>query len=1187
MKTMDGNQAAAYASYAFTEVAGIYPITPSSPMAEYVDEWASQGMKNIFDVPVKLVEMQSEAGAAGTVHGSLQAGALTTTYTASQGLLLKVPNMYKISGELLPGVIHVSARSLSVHALSIFGDHQDIYATRQTGFTMIASGSVQEAMDLGTVAHLVAIKSRVPVLHFFDGFRTSHEIQKIELMDIEVCKKLVDYDAIQAFRDRALNPEHPVIRGTAQNDDIYFQAREAQSKFHDAVPDIAAYYMEQISKETGRDYRPFKYTGAKDAKRVIIAMGSICPAAEETVEYLVGQGEKVGLLTVHLYRPFSAKHFFKEIPETVEKIAVLERTKEPGAPGEPLLLDVKDIYYGRENAPVIVGGRYGLSSKDTTPAQIKAALDNLKLDNPKDSFTIGIIDDVNFSSLEIGERLTVSDPSTKACLFYGLGADGTVGANKNSIKIIGDKTDLYAQGYFAYDSKKSGGVTRSHLRFGKKPIRSTYLVSSPSFVACSVPSYLYHYDMTSGIKKGGKFLLNCIWDKEEALRLIPNNVKRDLARAGARLFIINATKLAHEIGLGRRTNTIMQSAFFKLADIIPFEDAQQYMKDYAFKSYGNKGEDIVNMNYEAIDKGASGIVEIPVDPAWANLEIVKKETKEITNDTCNCKDKVLTDFVRDVVMPIDALKGNDLPVSAFNGREDGTFESGTASFEKRGVAVNVPVWQPDNCIQCNQCSFVCPHAAIRPFLMTEEEKNNSPVELKTIKPNGKGLEGLSYRLQVTPLDCVGCGSCANVCPAPKKALVMEPLANSIDNKEDEKATYLYTKVTYKNDIIPTSTVRGSQFCQPLFEFNGACPGCGETPYLKVISQLFGDRMMAANASGCSSVYSGSAPSMPYTKNCNGEGPAWASSLFEDNAEYGFGMHVAVEALRDRIQHVMEKAMDKVSPELKGLFEEWIENRAYAAKTREISPKILAIIEKSDEDYAKEIMSLKQYLIKKSQWVIGGDGWAYDIGYGGLDHVLATNEDINIIVMDTEVYSNTGGQASKATPTGAVAKFAAAGKPIKKKDMASIFMSYGHIYVAQVSMGANQQQFLTAIREAEAYKGPSIVIAYSPCINHGVKKGMDKSQMEMKLATECGYWPIFRFNPLLEAEGKNPLIIDCKEPKWELYQEYLMGETRYMSLLKTNPHEAKKLFEKNQKDSQKRWRQYKRLASLDFSEEKED
>ncbi|WP_288875875.1 pyruvate:ferredoxin (flavodoxin) oxidoreductase [uncultured Fusobacterium sp.] len=1186
MKTMDGNQAAAYASYAFTEVAGIYPITPSSPMAEYVDEWAAKGMKNIFDVPVKLVEMQSEAGAAGTVHGSLQGGALTTTYTASQGLLLKIPNMYKIAGELLPGVIHVSARSLSVQALSIFGDHQDIYATRQTGFTMIASSSVQEAMDLGTVAHLVAIKSRVPVLHFFDGFRTSHEIQKIELMDIEVCKNLVDYDAVQAFRDRALNPEHPVIRGTAQNDDIYFQTREAQSKFHDAVPDIAAYYMEEISKVTGREYKPFKYAGAPDARRIIIAMGSICQAAEETIGYLTEKGEKVGLVTVHLYRPFSRKHFFDAIPKTVEKIAVLERTKEPGAPGEPLLLDVKDMFYGKENAPIIVGGRYGLSSKDTTPAQIKAALDNLKLENPKDSFTIGINDDVKFSSLKIGEPITVSDPTTKECLFYGLGADGTVGANKNSIKIIGDKTDLYAQGYFAYDSKKSGGVTRSHLRFGKNPIKSTYLVSNPHFVACSVPSYLYHYDMTSGIRKGGKFLLNCVWDKEEAIRLIPNKVKRDLARAEAKLFIINATKLAEEIGLGRRTNTIMQAAFFKLADIIPFEEAQSYMKDYALKSYGNKGDDIVQLNYTAIDKGASELIEIDVDPAWANLEVNVNEKKEYPGDTCNCKNSNLDKFVNDIVFPIDALKGDDLPVSAFNGREDGTFESGTAAFEKRGVAVTVPMWQPENCIQCNQCSFVCPHAAIRPFLITDTEKENSPVDFTTIKPIGKNMEGLSYRIQVTPLDCVGCGSCANVCPAPKKALVMTPLAEVLEKDEDVKAEYIYTNVTYKNDKLPTSTVKGSQFCQPLFEFNGACPGCGETPYLKVISQLFGDRMMVANASGCSSVYSGSAPSMPYTKNCHGEGPAWASSLFEDNAEYGFGMHIAVEAMRNRIQHVMEKAMNECDHEIADLFKQWIENRAFAAQTRELTPNIIKHLENCDKPYAKEILSLKQYLIKKSQWIVGGDGWAYDIGYGGLDHVLATNEDINIIVMDTEVYSNTGGQASKATPTGAVAKFAAAGKPIKKKDLAAIAMSYGHIYVGQVSMGANPQQFLTAIREAEAYKGPSIIIAYSPCINHGLKKGMNKSQTEMKLATECGYWPIFRFNPAFEEEGKNPLTLDCKEPKWELYQDYLMGETRYMSLLKTNPQEAEKLFKKNQKDSQKRWRQYKRLASLDFAEEKD-
>ena len=1185
MKTMDGNQAAAYASYAFTEVAGIYPITPSSPMAEYVDEWASKGMKNIFGVPVKLVEMQSEGGAAGTVHGSLQAGALTTTYTASQGLLLKIPNMYKIAGELLPGVIHVSARSLSAQALSIFGDHQDIYAARQTGFTMMASGSVQEVMDMATIAHLTAIKSRVPVLHFFDGFRTSHEIQKIELMDFDVCNKLVDHEAIQSFRDRALNPEHPVTRGTAQNDDIYFQTREAQNKFYEAVPDIAAYYMQEISKETGREYKPFKYRGAADATRVIVAMGSVCQAAEETVDYLVNQGEKVGLITVHLYRPFSSKYFFDVLPKTVEKIAVLERTKEQGAPGEPLLLDVRSIFYGKENQPVIVGGRYGLSSKDTTPAQIKAALDNLKLDEPKDNFTIGIVDDVTFTSLEIGPRLNVADPSTKACLFYGLGADGTVGANKNSIKIIGDKTDLYAQGYFAYDSKKSGGVTRSHLRFGKNPIKSTYLVSSPTFVACSVPAYLTQYDMTSGIKEGGKFLLNCVWDKEEAIKNIPNNIKRDLARSKAKLYIINATKLANDIGLGHRTNTIMQAAFFKLADIIPFEEALQYMKEYALKSYGNKGDDIVQLNYKAIESGASGLVEIEVDPAWADLEVQDIAKEEKNNNTCNCPSDILTNFVKDIVEPINAIKGDFLPVSAFLGREDGTFENGTAAFEKRGVAVDVPLWDVDKCIQCNQCSYVCPHSAIRPFLITEEEKAASPVEITTKKAVGKGMDDVTYRIQVTPLDCVGCGSCADVCPAPGKALVMRPIAESLALDEDKRAAYIYSNVPYRSDRLLTSTVKGSQFCQPLFEFNGACPGCGETPYLKVISQLFGDRMMVSNASGCSSVYSGSAPSTPYTKNCHGEGPAWASSLFEDNAEYGFGMHIGVEALRDRIQNIMENNMSEATPELQLLFKEWIENRIYAAKTREIADKMIPLLEKNQAAYAKEIMSLKQYLIKKSQWIIGGDGWAYDIGYGGLDHVLATNEDINVIVMDTEVYSNTGGQASKATPTGAVAKFAAAGKPVKKKDLASICMSYGHIYVAQVSMGANQQQFLKAIQEAESYNGPSIIIAYSPCINHGIKKGMSKSQHEMKLATECGYWPIFRYNPLLEKEGKNPLVLDCKEPKWELYQEYLKGETRYLTLTKTNPEEAKALFEKNELDSQKRWRQYKRLANLDYSDEK--
>ena len=1185
MQTMDGNQAAAYASYAFTEVAGIYPITPSSPMAEYTDEWASRGVKNIFGVPVKLVEMQSEGGAAGTVHGSLQAGALTTTYTASQGLLLKIPNMYKIAGELLPGVIHVSARSLSAQALSIFGDHQDIYAARQTGFAMLATNSVQEVMDLAGVAHLAALKSRVPFLHFFDGFRTSHEIQKVEVMEYDDLKKLIDWKALEEFRKRALNPEHPVTRGTAQNDDIYFQTREVQNKFYDAVPDIVADYMKEISKITGRDYKPFNYYGAPDAERIIIAMGSVCEAAQEVIDYLVEKGEKVGLISVHLFRPFSAKYFFDVLPKTVKRISVLDRTKEPGSLGEPLLLDIKALFYNKENAPLIVGGRYGLSSKDTTPAQILAVFENLKKDEPKDAFTVGIVDDVTHTSLEVGPAIALADPSTKACLFYGLGADGTVGANKNSIKIIGDKTDLYAQGYFAYDSKKSGGVTRSHLRFGKKPIRSTYLVSKPTFVACSVPAYLHQYDMTSGLKEGGKFLLNCVWSKEEAIENIPNNVKRDLAVNKAKLFIINATALAHEIGLGQRTNTIMQAAFFKLAEIIPFEEAQQYMKDYAKKSYAKKGDEIVQLNYNAIDRGANDIVEIEVDPAWANLEVTPlNEPKETAG--CGGCCPTPSDFVKNIAKPINAIKGNDLPVSAFLGYEDGTFENGTSAFEKRGVAVDVPIWDVDKCIQCNQCSYVCPHAAIRPFLINEDELKASPEPLATKKPVGKGLDGLAYRIQVSALDCVGCGSCAHVCPAPGKALVMRPIAESLEAHEDVKTDYLYNNVDYRSDLMPVDTVKGSQFSKPLFEFHGACPGCGETPYIKLITQLYGDRMMVANATGCSSIYSGSAPSTPYTTNKNGEGPSWGSSLFEDNAEYGFGMHIGVEALRSRIQHAMEENMDKVDEDIATLFKDWIANRQFSVRTREIRDILVPKLEALNTDFAKEILDLKQYLVKKSQWIIGGDGWAYDIGYGGLDHVLASNEDINILVVDTEVYSNTGGQASKSTPTGAVAKFAAAGKPVKKKDLAAIAMSYGHIYVAQVSMGANQQQALKAIKEAEAHQGPSIIIAYSPCINHGIKKGMSQAQTEMKLATECGYWPIFRYNPSVEKLGKNPLQIDCKEPKWEKYEEYLTGEVRYQTLTKSNPEEAKILFETNKRDAQKRWRQYKRMAALDYSEEKE-
>jgi pyruvate-ferredoxin/flavodoxin oxidoreductase len=1167
-QSMDGNEAAAHVGYGFTEVAGIYPITPSSPMGEHMEKWAAFGQKNYFGSPAKVVEMQSEAGAAGSVHGALQAGALTTTYTASQGLLLKIPNMYKIAGELLPSVIHVSARSLSAQALSIFGDHSDIYAARQTGYAMLASGSVQEVMDLAGVAHLATFKTRVPFMHFFDGFRTSHEINKVEVMDYADLDRLLDRDAVQAFRDRAINPHHPVTRGTAQNDDIYFQTREAQNKYYNAVPKAVADYMEEISKITGREYKPFTYYGAADAERIIVAMGSVTEAIKETVDHLVANGEKVGLLTVHLYRPFSAEYFMNVLPKSVKTIVVLDRTKEPGANGEPLYLDVVELFNGKADAPKIIGGRYGLSSKDTTPAQIIAVYENAKLDTPKERFTVGIIDDVTHLSLPVGEPVSVVAEGVKECLFYGLGSDGTVGANKNSIKIIGDKTDLYAQAYFAYDSKKSGGVTRSHLRFGKDPIRSTYLINTPSFVALSTPSYLGKYDMVGGLKKGGTFLLNCVWSAEEAIANIPNSVKIDLAKAEAKLYIINANKLAVELGLGNRTNTIMQSAFFKLADVIPFEEAQKFMKEYTYKSYIKKGQDIVDMNYNAIDQGADKLVEVTVDPAWANL------TPETAEDAYKG-----SHFVETIAKPVNAIKGYDLPVSAFNGYEDGTFENGMSAFEKRGVAVSAPQWIPENCIQCNQCSFVCPHAVIRPFLINEEEKANGP-EMKTLKVIGKA-EGVEYRLQVSPLDCTGCGVCANVCPAPKgKALVMKPIAEVMP--EQKLADYLFNEVTYKTEIMGTANVKTSQFAQPLFEYHGACAGCGETPYIKLITQLFGDRMMVANATGCSSIYGGSAPSTPYTTNAKGEGPAWASSLFEDNAEFGFGMHVAVEALRDRLEVEMDKIMDKVTPEVKALFTDWKENKTDGEKTQEIRTKLLPLLEGNED--AKEIVGLKDYIVKKSQWIFGGDGWANDIGYGGIDHVLATDDDINILVMDTEMYSNTGGQASKASPSGSVVKFAAAGMPLKKKDLAGIAMSYGHIYVAQVSMGANQAQYLKAVKEAEAHKGPSLIIAYAPCISHGVRKGMGQSQLEMKLATECGYWPIFRFDPKLEKEGKNPLQIDSKEPNWDKFEEFLLGETRYLTLTKSNPERAKELFAKNQFEAKQKLDKYKRFAAIDFSVE---
>ena len=1177
MKTMDGNEAAAYASYAFTEVAGIYPITPSSPMADYTDLWAAQGKKNLFGMPVKVVEMQSEGGAAGTVHGSLQVGALTTTYTASQGLLLKIPNMYKIAGQLLPGVIHVSARSLAAQALSIFGDHQDIYACRQTGFAMLASGSVQEVMDIAGVAHLAAIKGRVPFLHFFDGFRTSHEIQKVEVMDYAHFDRLLDREALQKFRDEALNPESPKTRGTAQNDDIYFQTRELSNRFYDAVPDIVANYLAEISKITGRDYKPFNYYGDPEATRVIVAMGSVTQTLEEVVDYLNAKGEKVGIIKVHLYRPFSTKYLFDVMPKSVKKIAVLDRTKEPGSLGEPLYLDIKAAFYGQKDAPVIVGGRYGLSSKDVDPAQMLAVFENLNQSEPKDGFTVGIVDDVTFTSLPTGEKISLSDESVKECLFYGLGADGTVGANKNSIKIIGDKTDLYAQAYFAYDSKKSGGYTRSHLRFGKKPIRSTYLVSNPHFVACSVAAYLEIYDVIDGIRENGTFLLNSIWDAEQTIAKLPNKVKKILASKNINFYIINATKLAHDIGLKNRTNTIMQSAFFKLANIIPFEDAQKYMKEYAHKAYAKKGEAIVQMNYNAIDVGANGLIKVPVDPAWANLaDDEQKDEKYIGNS-----------FIENVVKPINAARGDSLPVSAFIGYEDGHFEAGTTAYEKRGVGVMVPKWIEQNCIQCNQCAFVCPHAVIRPFLIDENELSTAPQGVKehNLEAKGKEVKGLKYKIQVSPLDCTGCELCAQNCPSKEKSLVMVPLEEELGKNEQENADYLFKKVAYKDDLMNKESVKGVGFAKPLFEFHGACPGCGETPYITLITRLFGERMIVANATGCSSIYGGSAPSTPYTTNDEGKGVAWANSLFEDNAEFGMGMNVAMETMRHRIEDIMRNNIDSVPNALSALYNDWINFKNDGVKTQEITKNLLPILEQNlSAPGVKEILELKKFLVKKSQWIIGGDGWAYDIGFGGLDHVLASGENVNVLVLDTEVYSNTGGQSSKSSRAGSIAQFTASGKPAQKKDLGYIAMTYGNIFVAQINSNASQANVIKAISAAEAYDGPSLIIAYSPCIAHGIKGGLSQSGGQGELATKCGYWPTYLYDPRLLKEGQNPLKITSKEPDWSLYEEFLLNEVRYNSLKKTNPEHADELLAKNKADAQRRYRQLKRLSLADFSDE---
>ncbi len=1170
--TCDGNYAAAHIAYMFSEVAAIYPITPSSNMAEYVDEWAANGRKNIFGETVKVEEMQSEAGAAGAVHGSLQAGALTSTFTASQGLLLMVPNMYKIAGELLPGVFHVSARSLASHALSIFGDHQDVMATRQTGFAMLATGSVQEVMDLAGVAHLTSIKSRIPFLHFFDGFRTSHEIQKVEMMEMDKLEPLLDKDALQRFRDNALNPEHPVTRGLAENPDIYFQAREACNPFYDAIPEMVEEYMAEVSKITGREYHLFDYYGAKDAENIIICMGSVTETAREALDYLVAKGEKVGMVAIHLYRPFSIKHFLKAVPATCKKIAVLDRTKEPGANAEPLYLDIKEAFYGKENAPVIVGGRYGLSSKDTLPKHIVAVFENLKQDAPKDHFTLGIEDDVTFTSLPVGSSIPLDNKGMFEGLFYGLGSDGTVGANKNSIKIIGDNTDKYAQAYFAYDSKKSGGFTTSHLRFGDNPIRSTYLVSTPDFVACHVPAYLEMYDMHAGLKKGGTYLLNSIWDEKEVANHLPNKLKKYMAENDIQFYIINATKLAEEIGLGNRTNTIMQSAFFKIAEVIPYDQAVEEMKKMIVKSFGKKGEEIVNMNYAAVDAGGKNIVKVAVDPAWAKL-----------TDNTKVDERNIPAFVKNIVEPVNAQKGDFLPVSVFKGYEDGTFPAGTSQYEKRGIAINIPEWEVDNCIQCNQCSYVCPHAAIRPFLLSEEEVAALPEGTSYKKANGKSFAGLQYRIQVSPLDCTGCGNCADVCPAKTKALVMKPLASQ--QAEVKRWEIMADGVSYKDYLIDkSSNVKNSQFAQPLFEFSGACAGCGETPYIKLITQLFGDRMMVANATGCSSIYGGSAPATPYCANKEGKGPAWANSLFEDNAEYGLGMAQGTNKLRERLQRLMTENLDAVNAETKAAFEAWLASYEDGSKTVLTSKAVKDALANETAPVAKEILALKDYLTKKSVWIFGGDGWAYDIGYGGLDHVIASGEDVNILVMDTEVYSNTGGQSSKSTPVGAVAKFAASGKRIRKKDLGLMATTYGYVYVAQVAMGANQAQYFKALKEAEAYPGPSLIIAYAPCINHGLRSGMGKSQSQESLAVESGYWHMWRFNPMLEEEGKNPFQLDSKEPDWSKFQNFLKSEVRYTSLMKSFPQVASELFEQSQKNAKWRYDSYKRLASLDYSTE---
>ena len=1172
MKTVDGNTAAAHVAYAFTEVAAIYPITPSSTMAELVDEWSSQGRKNVFGQKVKVVEMQSEAGAAGAFHGSLQAGALTSTFTASQGLLLMIPNMYKCAGELLPGVFHVTARALAAQALSIFGDHQDVMAARQTGVVMLASGSVQEVADIAPVAHMSAIEGSLPFVHFFDGFRTSHEIQKVELMENEDYEKLLDMDAVQAFRDKALSPNHPVTRGTAQNPDIYFQTREVSNKYYDDIVGIVEKNMARMSEITGRKHSLFDYYGAEDATHVVVAMGSVTEALEETIDYLNAKGQKLGMIKVHLFRPFSAEHFLAAMPKTVERVCVLDRTKEPGAPGEPLYLDVVNVLAKSELSPLVVGGRYGLGSKDTTPTDLNAVFENLNTENPRNGFTIGIVDDVTNLSLPQAEPIKIKAPGTVRCKFWGLGSDGTVGANKQAIKIIGDHTDKYAQAYFDYDSKKSGGVTMSHLRFGDTPIRSTYLLDESDYIACHNQSYVHKYDLLKGLRKGGTFVLNTIWDQEGLEANLPAEMKQYIAENDIEFYTINAVKIGQEIGLGNRINMICQAAFFKLADIIPVEDAVKYLKDSIQKTYGKKGEKIVNMNCQAVDAGINSLVKVDVPASWANATEPSKES-----------DTEEPAFIKDILRPMNAQKGNDLPVSAFLGYEDGTFPNGTAAYEKRGIAVNVPEWITENCIQCNRCSFICPHACIRPVLVNEEELQNAPEAFKTKKAIGKGFDGLQYRIQVSPMDCTGCGNCADVCPAKEKALVMKPF----DTQEVEVENWAYAvdpaKVAPKGDIMNVKTVKGSQFRQPLMEFSGACAGCGETAYIKLVTQLFGDRMMIANATGCSSIWGGSAPSTPYTVNHEGKGPSWANSLFEDNAEYGLGQHLAVEQIRgkltDDIQQLVSLATDENG---KQVFQNWLDNKDNGEASVEASKAVVELINKAEpkteetKALLESVKSRADYLVKRSQWILGGDGWAYDIGYGGLDHVLASGENINVLVFDTEVYSNTGGQSSKATPVAAMAKFAASGKRSRKKDLGMMAMSYGNVYVAQVAMGADYNQFVKAVVEAEAYDGPSLIIAYAPCINHGIKEGMGRSVANEEQAVKAGYWHLYRHNPVLRKEGKNPFSLDSKEPT-ESFRDFLMGQVRYSAIAKQFPEEAEELFTMAEESAKDRLDSYKRLA----------